>query len=155
MPAHATSSLRPLVLRPWFIALNAAMLAALAIGAILRRIHARRVNDPIRLKSEAVGKAVGESLAAMDAALQAKDAPRFFDAARRALQERLAAQWQVPASRITIPEIRSRMNGHGEEVRAVFQTADEIAYSGKRFTAPDLKQWRDLVKNQLHEIARL
>ncbi len=56
---------------------------------------------------------------------------------------------------MTIPEIRTRLNGHGEEVRAVFQTADEIAYSGKRFTAPDLQQWRDLVKNQLHQLARL
>jgi len=41
------------------------------------------------------------------------------------------------------------------ELRTVFQTADEIAYSGKRFTAPDLQQWRDLVKNQLHQLARL
>ena len=100
-------------------------------------------------------KRVNESLAAMDAALDAQDAPRFFDAARRALQERLAAQWQVPASRVTIPEIRARLNGHGEEIRSVFQTADEIAYSGKRFTAPDLQQWRDLVKNQLHQLALL
>ncbi len=83
----------------------------------------------------------------MDVALDAEDAPRFFHAARRALQERLAAQWQMPASRVTIPEIRTRLNGHGEEIRAVFQTADEIAYSGKRFTAPDLQRWRDLVKN--------
>ncbi len=33
VPAHAIASLRPLVLQPWFIAVNAAMLAALAIGA--------------------------------------------------------------------------------------------------------------------------
>ena len=33
VPARATSSLRPLVLTPWFIAVNAVMIAALAIGA--------------------------------------------------------------------------------------------------------------------------
>jgi hypothetical protein len=154
-PARATSSLRPLVLTPWFIAVNAAMLAALAIGGIVRFIRSRRANDPARLQREAAEKAVRDSLAAMDTAIAAKDAPRFFDAARRALQERLAAQWQVPANHVTIPEIRTRLNSQGEPVRTVFQTADEIAYSGKRFTAPDLQQWRDLVKNQLHQLARL
>ena len=152
VPAHATASLRPLVFQTWFIALNAAMLAALAIGVIVRNIRMRRAHDPERLQRDAAEKAVNESLAAMDAALAAKDAARFFDAARHALQERLAAQWHVPASRVTIPEIRTRLNGRGDEVRAIFQTADEIAYSGKRFTAPDLQRWRDLVKNQLARI---
>jgi hypothetical protein len=155
VPASSTSSLRPLVFTPWFIAVNAAMLAALAVGAFARKLRTRRANDPQRLEREAAERAVNESLAAMDSALKAKDAARFFDAARHALQERLAAQWRVPASQVTIPEIRTRLNGSGEEVRAVFQTADEIAYSGKRFTAPDLQQWRHLVKKQLNQIARL
>ena len=155
VPVSSTSSLRPLVLAPWFIAVNAAMLAALAVGAFARKLRTRRANDTQRLEREAAERAVNESLAAMDSALKAKDAPRFFDAARHALQERLAAQWHVPASQVTIPEIRTRLNGSGDEVRAVFQTADEIAYSGKRFTAPDLQQWRDLVKKQLNQIARL
>ena len=63
-------------------------------------------------------------------------------------------KWHVPASKVTIPEIRSRLNGQGEEVRAVFQAADEIAYCGKRFTAPDLRLWRDLVKKQLQQLAQ-
>jgi hypothetical protein len=153
VPARATSSLRPLVLRPWFISVNAVMLAGLALGAFIRRMRTRVANDPERLQREAAERAVNESLAAMDAALQAKDAPRFFGAARHALQERLAARWHVPASQVTIPEIRNRLNGHGDEVSAVFKTADEISYSGKRFTAPDLQQWRDLVKNQLQQLA--
>jgi hypothetical protein len=154
VPAHAGTSLRPLVLRPWFIAVNVLMLAALAIGAVMRGILERRARDPERLQREAAEKVVNESLATMDAALHAKDIPRFFDAARHALQERLAAKWHVPASSVTIPEIRTRLNGHGEEVRAVFQAADEISYSGKRFTTLDLQQWRDLVKSQLQQMAR-
>jgi hypothetical protein len=55
---------------------------------------------------------------------------------------------------VTIHEIRSRLNGSGEQIRSVFQTADEIAYSGRRFTGPDLQQWRNLVKTQLQELAR-
>jgi len=153
VPAHATSSLRPLVLRPYFIALNAAMLLALAIGALIRAVRTRQADDPRRRQREVAETAVRESLLSMDAALQAGDAPRFFDAARHALQERLAVKWHVPISKVTIPEIRTRLNGHAAEVQAVFQTADEIAYSGIRFSAPDLRLWRDLVKKQLHQLA--
>lgn len=155
VPPRANSSLQPLVRRPWFIVVNAAMLAALGIGAAVRSIRARRASDPDRLRREAAERAVSESVAAMDAALAAKDAANFFEAARHALQERLAARWHVPASQVTIPEIRTRLNGDGEAVAAVFKTADEIAYSGRRFTAPDLKQWRELVKNELHQLARI
>lgn len=153
--AGATANLRPLVLRPWFLIFNAALLLALVVGAIFRTVRARRAQDPQRLEREASEKAVSESVATMDAAVAAKDAPRFFDAARHALQERLGAQWHIPASRVTIPEIRARLNGHGEEVAAVFKTADELAYSGKRFTAPDLQQWRDLVKSELQQITHI
>jgi len=130
------------------------LLAALAIGAVISTVRTRRSRDPLRLQREAAERALNESLAAMDVALHDKDAPRFFDAARHVLQERLAAQWHVPASHVTIHEIRTRLNSHGEEVCAIFQTADEIAYSGRRYTVPDLLQWRDLVKNQLHQLAR-
>jgi hypothetical protein len=143
------SSLRPLVLTPWFIAINALMLAVLAFGALFRWLHHRRANDPRRLQREAREKSVRESLAKMDAALKAQDAPRFFTAARKALQEKLAAKWELPASRVTIPEIRARLNGNGEKIRSVFQTADEIAYSGRQFTVPDLQRWRVVVQQQL------
>ena len=48
-----------------------------------------------------------------------------------------------------IPEIRARLNGNGEEIRSVFQTADEIAYSGRRFTVPDLQRGATVTQQQL------
>ena len=146
---RTVSSLRPLVLTPWFITLNAVMVIAIVFGAAFRWLRHRRANDPQRLQREATDKSVRESLAKMDAALKAQDAPRFFTAARQALQERLAAKWELPRSRVTIPEIRARLNGNGEEIRSVFQTADEIAYSGRQFTVPDLQRWRAVVQQQL------
>src|SRR5262249_45508014 len=119
---RTVSSLRPLVLTLWFITLNVVMIKAIVVGAAFRWLRQRRVNDPQRLQREATDKSVRESLAKMDAALKAHDAPRFFTAARQALQERLAAKWELPASRVTIPEIRARLNGNGEEIRSVFQT---------------------------------
>jgi BatD DUF11 like domain len=151
---RSVSSLRPLVLTPSFVALNALMIAVLAVGVVFRWLRQRHANDPQRLQREAAEKSVSESLAKMDTALKAQDAQRFFIAARKALQDRLAAKWEMPASRVTIPEICARLNGEGEEIRSVFQTADEIAYSGRRFTAPDLQLWRDLIKNKLQQLAR-
>jgi BatD DUF11 like domain len=147
------SSLRPLVLAPWFIVFNGLMIAALLVGAIWRWLRQRRANDPRHLQREALEKPVRESLAKMDDALGAQDAPGFFTAARTALQERLAAKWELPASRVTLSEIRARLNGNGHEIRSVFQTADEIAYSGRQFTVPDLQKWRAVVKEQLQQLA--
>jgi hypothetical protein len=146
---RTVSSLRPLVLTPWFLTLNAVMIAAIVLSAAFRWLRHRRANDPHRLQREATNKSVRESLAKMDSALTAQDAPRFFTAAKQALQERLAAKWELPTSRVTIPEIRVRLNGNGEEIRSIFQTADEIAYSGRQFTVPDLQKWRAVVQQQL------
>src|SRR5262249_44477355 len=85
-------SLHPLVLAPWFIAVNAMMMAALVVGAMWRLVRQRRANDPTRFQREALEKSVRDSLAKMDDAVKAHDAPRFFAAARTALQERLAAK---------------------------------------------------------------
>jgi hypothetical protein len=148
---QSVRSLRPLVLAPWFLTLNALMVATVVVGGLVRYLGRRRMSDPQRLQREATERSVNESLVAMDAALKAQDATRFFAAARRALQQRLAAQWQIPASRVTILEIRSRLNGSGEQIRSVFQTADEIAYSGRRFTTPDLQDWRYIIKTQLQK----
>lgn len=153
VPAHASSSLRPLVLRPWFIAMNGITFVMIILGAMLGAIRSRRAKDPSRLEREAAEKAVRESLATMDEALKEKDDTRFFDAARRALQERLASQWQVPVTKVTLPEIRARLNGHAEGVSTILQTADDVIYAGKRFAAPDLRHWRDLVKTQLEHLS--
>ena len=153
VPAHASSSLRPLVLRPWFVAVNGLTLTGIIFGSLLLAVRSRRAKDPRRLERVAAENAISESLIAMDAALKDKDDTRFFDAARRALQERLASQWQVPVTKVTLPEIRVRLNGHGGGVSTILQTADDVTYAGKRFTAPDLKHWRDLVKTQLQQLS--
>ncbi|RYD38129.1 MAG: hypothetical protein EOP86_01675 [Verrucomicrobiaceae bacterium] len=154
LPPAASSTLRALVRTPWFIAANAGMAGALVLGLAFRRVRARlSAKAPLSPKLLAE-RAVAESLSAMEAAMRERDAPRFFEAARRAVQERLGAQWNLPASRVTLPEIRSRLNGQGGEVRALFETADEIAYAGRRFSTPDLQQWRDLVRAQLQQLAK-
>lgn len=148
VPTGSGTTLRPLVQRPWFIALNAVLASALLIGVILRQIRARFAAKP-RKPAE---NALHESVAAMDAAMQTRDVPRFFAAARRAIQEHFARLWKVPAAQVTLPEIRTRLTApQSGELRALFETADEIAYAGSRHTPTDLQQWRDLVQTHLRQ----
>ncbi len=64
----------------------------------------------------------------------AGDAARFFQSARAALQQKLAAQWHVAPASITIAEIDARLNGEGGEIRRIFALADQAAYSGQHLS---------------------
>ncbi|MEA3208501.1 MAG: hypothetical protein QOE70_1558 [Chthoniobacter sp.] len=150
--ASPIASLHPLVLRPWFILVNGAMLAALAAVTLVRRVSASRARDPQRLAREAAEKSVRESLAQMDAAVKDTDAPTFFLAARHVVQQRLAKQWHLPASEAAISQ---RLNGEGEDLRTLFRTADEATYTGRHFTAAELREWHDTVTQQLQRIPTL
>ena len=66
----------------------------------------------------------------------------FFDSARHALQQRLAERWGVRPESITAAEVLSRMNGEGESVRAVFEIADRLRFSGETFVDTDFRRWK-------------
>jgi hypothetical protein len=85
----------------------------------------------------------------MDAASTAGDAARFFQSARVALQQKLAASWHVAPASITIAEIDARLNGEGGEIRRVFALADQAAYSGQHLSTADFKQWKEIVREQI------
>jgi len=143
------SSLRPVVLEPWFLTMNALMAAATVIGLVLRRWRLRRANDPERVRLAAASAAVGEAVSAMDEAIKNRNSIGFFHAARRAVAERLAERWNVPANRVTPDEIQARLNGSGENICALFKRGDEVAYSHEEVTAVELTQWRANIAQQL------
>ena len=153
--ASPIASLHPLIFRPWFILLNTAMLAALVLMTLARWIKLHRRLDPQRLAREAAERSVRASLARMERAVQESDSPKFFEAARHAVQERLAEHWHLPASEVTPAIVAQRLNGNGEPLRTLFKTADEAAYCGRRFTPEELRRWRDAVEQQLQHIADL
>jgi hypothetical protein len=149
------ASLHPLVLRPWFIAANAAILLALALGALLRRLASRRSRDPESLAREAAESSIRASVASMENAEKKGDGPGFFLAARRALQGLLAQRWRIAPNEVTGPVIMQRLNGDGEILRTLFRAADEASYSKRGFTSAELRQWRDTFTKQLHRIKNL
>jgi hypothetical protein len=153
--ASPIASLQPLILRPWFVILNAFAFLALLGVALSRRLLACRSVDPRRLVKDAAEKSLRDSLSAMDAALQENNGGRFFEAARAAVQKRLAEHWLLPAKEITDGLISRRLNGQGVELRALFRTADEAVYCGRKFSPAELRRWRDTVAHQIQHIADL
>jgi hypothetical protein len=91
----------------------------------------------------------------MDAACAAGDAVRFFESARAALQQKLAARWHVAPASITLAEIDARLHGEGGEIRRVFALADRAAYSGQPLSTADFQQWREIVCDQIQHTEAL
>lgn len=135
-----THSLRPAWENGWFktsaFALLGALVAALVVGR--RRQRGPRPAPLRRVRAET------------DRAIAQSDARAFFAAGRAAVQERLAPLWgSLPAS-ITLAELRQR--GSSADVRAFFEAADAVAYSGRAVSQEEMRQWQARV---LGEIARM
>ncbi len=143
------SSLRPVVLAPWFLIGNGLMAFAAAFGLLIGRWWERLANDPERMRAAAASAAVREALSAMDEAIKNRNGVGFFHAAQKAVAERFAERWNVPASRVTPAEITARLNGKGENICALFKRGDEVAYSHEKVTAGELAQWRADIAQQL------
>ena len=143
------SSLRPVVLAPWFLIGNGLMAFATAIGFLIVRWRKRRANDPERVRAAAATAAVREAFSAMDEAIKERNGIGFFHAARKAVTQRLAERWSVPASRVTPAEIKARLSGNGEKICALFKRGDEVAYSHEKVTDGELAQWRADISQQL------
>ena len=152
------ATLHPLVLRPWFIAANAVLVLAVALGALARRLGSRPSRDPHRLAREATERSIQGSLASMERAEKQGDGPGFFVAARHArhaLQTLLGEQWQIAPNQVTEPLIAQRLNGEGESLRLLFRAADEATYSKRVFTSTELRLWRDTFTKQLDRLKTL
>ncbi len=103
----------------------------------------RLANDPRLVRSLAAQRAIQVQLAAMDTAMQNRKAEDFFNAARRALQQRLGARWNLPSESVTMHEVSSRMESESETLRPLFEMADHASYSGQALDEADFRHWKD------------
>ncbi len=92
-------------------------------------------------------------LAQMDRAAAKGDAMGFYNSARTAVQQTLAARWQVSPQSITPESVESRLGRESTDVRRLFDLANESAYSGTTLAPVDSQKWRLVVLRQLEEIA--
>lgn len=146
---------RPLALRPWFLVLQLVPLLAAGAVWVLARRRERLLADAGHQRRLAAGRAVSEQMTAMERAVASGDEAAFFNAARRAIQERVGAPPPRPATSLTLDEVE-RTLPDGTEVRGavrdVFRTADAIAYSGAAGRTEDLSQWRARVTELLRRL---
>jgi hypothetical protein len=91
-------------------------------------------------------------LAQIDRAAATGDAIGFFNSARTAVQQTLAARWQVSPESITPESMESRLGTDGTDMRRLFDLADEAAYSGTVLEPIDSQKWRQVVLRQVEEI---
>jgi hypothetical protein len=143
------ASLRPLYLQAWFVGAQGALVLCFAGGLFALRRHERRAHDTDGVQRREASSAIASCVAEMDAASTAGDAARFFQSARVALQQKLAASWHVAPASITIAEIDARLNGKGVEIRRVFSLADQAAYSRQQLSTADFQQWKEIVLEQI------
>lgn len=147
-------SLRPLALDPRFLALQFVPLALLLAGFALARRREHLAGDASHQRAVAASRAVREALAEADRAVKRADAPAFFAAARRALQERVAAPGRNAAS-LAPEEVEACVppdSPLGATVRAIFESADRVAYSGERPRAEALREWRDRLRAAVRDL---
>jgi len=123
----------------------AAVTALLLGGAFWRRSAWVRE----RVRARGVAHEVGAQREKLERAARAGDAATFFDAARTALQLRLAAAWHVAPEAITAADVTARLGERGRAIREVFEQADQISYAHGIATPTALDRWRAIVDAQL------
>jgi hypothetical protein len=141
------SSLTPPYLQPRFLAIPSLLALAFAGGwaRLRRRSHpAERVSTRNRMAS----KMNRRLLAKMEAAARAGNPPLFFIAARAALQQSLAARWQLVPDEVTAAEVQARLSDD-DDIQQVFALADESKYSGRDLNSTDFARWMRAVRQRL------
>jgi hypothetical protein len=152
-PDHAigvsfAQTLTPLYLRRWFLAVPSLLALAFAGGWFA----ARRRMAPNRKSAKshrAALKAAKRVLADMEAAARRGDVAAFFDVARTAMQEVLAANWQMTLEQVTTAEVLDRVGQEEQEIRQLFTLADESKYSGHKLGSIDFARWMRMVSLRL------
>ena len=151
-PGTFTSTLRPMFLRIWFLGVFGLACGSMLLVFYILRLRAQSAGNPNLARARNADRAIRDQLAAMEVAMQKSETISFFVAARRALQQRLGVQWNLPPETITLSEINSRMNGKAAGIRPIFQMADEVLYSHENLPPGDLAGWKQILIEQLNNL---
>jgi hypothetical protein len=151
-PGRFHATLRPWFFNPW-LATGALLpsLGLLAAYCFLRRQQAL-ASDPRHVRLAAAQRAVQDQLRLMDSAATRGATSEFFVAARGALQNQLGVLWGLIPQTITLAEVNARLNGEADGFRFVFEVADEVAYTGRTFAAPELQKWCKVISAELNKL---
>jgi hypothetical protein len=134
----------------WFWALQLA-LALCAAGAIAWQTRSAR-GPSARARRRAYFVSLAERKEEMKRAAVMGDDRHFFDAARAALQLRLADHWGIEPDDVTVDEVTRRCGESGATLLAALDAADRARYSGVSAPRASLTKWNDLILRELDQV---
>jgi hypothetical protein len=135
--ARSARSLIPLYLQPRFLAVPSLLVLAFSVAWAAARGR-RRSEQNGAAYARIPSKAAKRVLAQMEAAARVRNAALFFELARRALQGLYG------------DEIDARLSDD-EDLRELFDYADESKYSGHDLKATHFARWLTVVRERLTE----
>jgi hypothetical protein len=143
------ASLRPLYLRPVFLAIPG--LLCFSFAAAWWRLDPRERVRPRRRSAQerALAKAAALSLQRVVSAAAAGDPAGFFLAASNAVREGLAARWQMEPAQVTAAVVAARHPGDTAAILHLLKLADETAYARRLADEPDFARWIEVVRATL------
>ena len=127
----------PLVLRPWFMGLNAAPVLAWLALRLWQWRQAKLARNPKLVRRRHVARLVREGLAGLQQAANRDDPEAFFAIVFQLLQERLGEKAGMPASSIDELNLDQVLEGGADDqlradVRALFQDCSAGRYAPGR-----------------------
>jgi hypothetical protein len=143
------TSLVPVYLQPRYFAIPCVM-ASLFAGiwlALLRR--GRGADRGTRARERRSLRDAGAVLKRLATASNDGNTALFVNVASSALQQSLAARWNLAPERITMAELDARLGNDDEGVRQIFALADEVNYSGCEPGATDFQRWTQIIHHHL------
>jgi hypothetical protein len=156
---NLTSLGPPLVLRPWFLALQGVPLIAWASALIWRKRQERLENNPRLRRRLQVAQTVRQGLQDLARLAQANESEGFFACVFRLLQEQLGEKLQLPASAITEAALDERLRGHAPDeliarLHELFQMCNQARYAPQG-TTQELLALVGEIESALRELREL
>jgi hypothetical protein len=148
----ASPVLRPLYLRPPFLVLQSLLALAFAGSWVGLRQRSRGFALPGK-RVQPLSKTANRLIRQMESAAATGDSATFFSTARAALQQSLAARWQLTPDDLAQEEVKARLGSDAAEIRRIFDLADEANYAGHGMRGTDFEHWLSIVRQQLHAAA--
>jgi len=148
----AADVLLPLYLRPPFLVLQSLLALAFAGSWVVLRVRSRGLALPGK-RVQPLSKTANRLLQQMESAAATGDSATFFSTARAALQQSLAARWQLTPDDLTGDEVKARLGSDAAELRRIFDLADEANYAGHGMRGTDFEHWLNIVRQQLQAAA--
>jgi hypothetical protein len=134
-----TSIQPPLVLRPWFLALQMTPLALWMAALLWRKYQDKLQNNPRLRRRMAAAETIRKGLKELSNLAETQNSEAFFALVFRLLQEQLGERLDLPASAITEAVLEERLRGRApetllEQVHQLFQFCNQARYAPHRST---------------------